>query len=487
MIVPRMLDALDDRLGTNRFTRRALDKVFPDHWSFLLGELTMYCLMLLIATGTYLTLFFRASAKEVTYNGRYAPLRGLKMSEAYESTIRLSFDVRAGLLIRQIHHWAALLFLAAIVAHLCRIFFTGAFRKPRELNWLVGLSMLILGIVNGFSGYSLPDDLLSGTGLRIANSLTLGIPVIGTWVAFSVFGGEFPDPALLSRLYVLHVLLVPGVLLALIGGHLAMIWHQKHTQFPGPGRTEENVVGSRLWPTYTFRSLGLFAAVTAVCSLLGGLVQINPIWLYGPSDPAAVSTAAQPDWYMGWLEGAFRLMPPFRPSVFGYPIAEVFWPGVVLPSVTFSLLYAWPFLERRFTGDRSHHELLDRPRDHPVRTALGVTTLSFYIVLLIAGSQDLIAQGLTASLTSVTTALRITLLAVPLLVGVVTWKACHDLSAREDLEERKHRIRNPEPPDQPGPAPAPNRPVRSAGVVNALWAAIIDALIWLARGVRHRS
>src|SRR5205807_2332620 len=394
MLTLRIARWFDDRLGASRFARTALNKVFPDNWSFMLGEVALYCFITLVLTGTYLTFFFNASDKQVIYHGSYRPLRGVEMSEAYNSAVRLSFDVRAGLVFRQIHHWAALLFLASIVCHLCRIFFTGAFRRPRELNWIVGVSLLLLAIANGFTGYSLPDDLLSGTGLRIAYSIVLGIPFLGTWLAFLFFGGEFPAQALEPRLFVLHVMLVPALIIALLTAHLAILWRQKHTQFRGPGRTERNVVGSFLWPTYTLRSIGLFAAVAAVLSALGGLAQINPVWLYGPFKAAAVSTAAQPDWYVGWLEGALRIFPAWRIHVFGYTISEIFWPGIVLPGVTFGLLYMWPFLEARFTDDHLEHHLLDSPRDRPVRTAIGVGVLTFYIVLVVAGAQDIIAQKL---------------------------------------------------------------------------------------------
>ena len=200
--------------------------------------------MILVITGTYLSFFFDPSLDRVTYHGSYLPLNGTRMSSAYHSVINISFDVRAGLVMRQIHHWAALLFLAAIVAHLCRIFFTGAFRKPREINWFVGVSLLLLGLANGFTGYSLPDDLLSGTGLRVAYSFVLSIPLIGDWMAFLVFGGEFPARDILRRLFVIHILLVPLAILGLLSIHLAILWRQKHTQFPGRGREEHNVVGS---------------------------------------------------------------------------------------------------------------------------------------------------------------------------------------------------------------------------------------------------
>ena len=455
MLIRRVLDTMDDRLGTNSFARRALNKVFPDHWSFLLGEVVMYCLIVLIATGTYLSLFFVPSAKFVPYEGSYEPLRGLQMSQAYESTMRLSFDVRAGLLMRQMHHWAALLFVAALIAHVMRIFFTGAYRKPRELNWLIGVTLLLLAIFNGFSGYSLPDDLLSGTGLRIAYSSALAVPVLGTWIAFLVFGGEFPSPDLLSRLFVLHVLLVPGLIVGLLTAHLAMVWRQKHTQFPGPGHTEDNVVGTRLWPTYTARAIGLFAGVTGIIALLGGLVQINPVWLYGPFEPAAVTTASQPDWYMGWLEGAFRLMPPARVEVFGYELSEVFVPGVVLPGLTFALLYAWPFLERRISGDRAAHNLLDRPSEHPWRTSIGTASLAFYVVLFVAGSQDITAQHFQISVGRLTAIFQVLLFALPLLVGLVTARICHDVRGKAHLEHRKEQILSQA---RPAPLPPPAEP-----------------------------
>jgi len=440
-MIERTFKWFDNRLGVAHFTRSALDKIFPDNWSFMLGEIALYCFLVLVLTGTYLSFFFSPSAKEVVYNGSYVPLKGLHMSEAFNSTVRLSFDVRAGLVFRQMHHWAALIFTGAIVVHLCRVFFTGAFRRPREVNWVIGMTLLVLVMFNGFSGYSLPDDLLSGTGLRIGYSIALAVPVVGTWAAFLVFGGEFPSPDIISRLFVLHVLIIPALIAGLLGAHLAILWRQKHTQYPGPGRTETNIVGSRLWPTYTARSIGLLAGVFAVIALLGGLAQVNPIWLYGPFQPAAVSTASQPDWYMGWLEGALRLAPNWRFHVFGYTVSEVFLPAVVLPGITFGLLYLWPFLERRVTGDTAEHQLLDRPRQHPARTSIGVGALVFYFVLFAAGSQDIVAQKFATDIPTITVVFQVLLVVLPLLAVLVTRKLCHDLTGAEDLEADKERIR----------------------------------------------
>ncbi|HEY3724107.1 MAG TPA: cytochrome bc complex cytochrome b subunit [Acidimicrobiia bacterium] len=464
-MIRRLNRWVDERIGSSRFTRESLNKVFPDHWSFMLGEIALYAFVVLILTGIYLTFFFDPSLHDVRYHGSYAPLRGTTMSEAYRSVVHLSLDVRAGLVMRQIHHWAALLFLAAIVTHLCRIFFTGAFRKPRELNWIVGATLLVLGLANGFTGYSLPDDLLSGTGLRVAYSFILSIPFIGEWTAFLVFGGEFPSDDILRRLFVIHILLVPLAILGLLSVHLAVLWRQKHAQFPGRGREEHNVVGSRLWPSYAMKSVGLFALVAAVLAFMGGLVQINPVWLYGPYKPAAVSTAAQPDWYLGWVEGAIRLFPPWSLHVLGGTVSEVFWPSIALPAVTFLALYAWPFVEAKVTGDHDEHHLLDRPSDRPVRTAIGIGALTFYGVLMLAGGQDIIAQQLSVGIKPVTFALRAIVVGLPVLTGFATWRICREIRASGAVARQEADTEPPvalyetdlegEPPPHP---PPPDRP-----------------------------
>jgi ubiquinol-cytochrome c reductase cytochrome b subunit len=418
----------DDRLGLTRFLGAALDKIFPDHWSFMLGEIAMYSFIVLLLTGTYLTFFFVPSLKDVVYQGSYRPLQGVHMSEAYQSTIKLSFDVRAGLVMRQIHHWAAIVFIGAIVVHVCRVFFTGAFRRPRELNWIVGVGMLVLAIVNGFAGYSLPDDLLSGTGLRVAYSIILSVPIVGTWAAFLIFGGEYPAESIISRLYVIHILIVPALIVGLLTAHLAIMWHQKHTQFAGRGRTEENVVGSPLWPTYAAKSVGFFAMTAAVLAALGGLAQINPVWLYGPYNPAQVSAASQPDWYMGWLDGALRIWPNYEIRVFHHTVANTFFPGVLLAGVTFTMLALWPFVEARLTKDRRVHHLLDRPRDRPLRTALGVATLTFYLILFAAGGTDVLAVYLNVSENGIIWTLRALVIALPVVTGLATHRLCRELT-----------------------------------------------------------
>jgi len=426
---------MDDRMGSAGFLRRSFNKVFPDHWSFMIGEIALYSFIILLLTGVYLTLFFSPSIREVVYNGSYVPLKGVRMSEAYKTSLDISFDVRGGLVIRQIHHWAALMFVASIVVHLCRIFFTGAFRKPREINWLIGVGLLVLAIAEGFAGYSLADDQLSGTGLRIAYSIAQSIPVLGSWIAFLVFGGEFPGQNIIGRLYSVHILLVPGVLLSLISAHLGILWHQKHTQFAGPGRTETNVVGSRLFPAYAAKAGGFFFIVFAMCAALGGLAQINPIWLYGPYDPKNVGAGSQPDWYIGWLDGASRLMPGWEIRAFGHTVPPIFWAAVVMPGIIFTLLAVYPWLEAKFTGDHDYHNLLDRPRDRPVRTSLGTASLTFYVVLWLSGGNDIVAKIFTVSLNATTFVGRILLIAAPPAVFKLTYMTCKALQRKDQLTE----------------------------------------------------
>jgi ubiquinol-cytochrome c reductase cytochrome b subunit len=389
-LIRRTVSALDQRTGAGSVLSKVLKYIFPDHWTFLFGEIALYSFVILVGTGIYLTLFFEPSTTQVVYHGSYAPLRGQEISKAYESALDLSFNVRAGLLIRQVHHWAALTFVAAIVVHLMRIFFTGAFRKPRDLNYYIGLTMLMLAVLEGYAGYSLLDDLLSGMGLAIGNAVALSIPFVGGQLGTLIWGGRFPGTeAFMSRLFIAHVLLLPVAIGSLIAVHLAMIATPHHTQFRGRGRSERNVVGTPLWPAYALRSLGLFAAVAAVLFALGGLVQINPIWQWGPYEPYLGTNGAQPDWYLGWLIGALRLMPHFDITVGSYTVVpNPFWGGVVFPLLVFGFLFAWPAIERRWSGDRAQHNLLDRPRDNPRRTAVGAALFTWVATIFFAGSAD---------------------------------------------------------------------------------------------------
>ncbi|MGX7826918.1 cytochrome bc1 complex cytochrome b subunit [Actinokineospora sp. 24-640] len=429
----------DDRYHMAGGMRRQFNKVFPTHWSFLLGEIALYSFIVLLLTGTYLALFFDPSMVEVVYQGSFTNLRGLEMSRAYESSLEIAFDVRGGLFARQMHHWAALLFMAALVTHMFRVFFTGAFRRPREVNWVIGVLLFMLGALEGFSGYSLPDDLLSGAGLRIMSGLILTIPVIGTWTHWLLFGSEFPGTEIVPRLYTLHILLLPGIILALIGVHLALVWYQKHTQFPGVGRKETNVVGVRIMPVFAVKAGGFFAVVVAVTALLGGLFQINPIWNFGPFNAAHISAGTVPDWYMGWTDGLIRLWPAWEVYLGDYTIPASFFPFMLGLPLLCGVAAVYPWIERRFTRDYAHHNLLQRPRDVPVRTSLGMMAITYFMVSLLSAANDVLAEKFFISLNATTWIGRIGLLVLPPLAYFITYRICLGLQ-RADREVLEHGV-----------------------------------------------
>lgn len=428
----KVVDFVDQRITASNWLKRNIRKVFPDHWSFLLGEIALFSFILLLLSGVFLTLWFKPSMVHVVYEGAYTPLRGVGMSEAFASTLDISFEVRGGLLMRQVHHWAALLFFAAMCTHMLRIFFTGAFRKPREMNWLIGVTLLVLGLAAGFTGYSLPDDLLSGTGLRIIEGGILAMPLVGTYVSFFLFGGEYPGDDIISRLYPLHILLIPGLILALVTAHLMMLWYQKHTQFPGSGKTEENVVGHPFFPVYVAKAGGFQFIVFGVIVLMSALIQINPVWLWGPYDPSVVSAGTQPDWYVGFLDGALRVMPNWETTLFGFTLSwNVMIAAMVVPALVLTPLALYPWLEQKATGDRREHHLLDRPRNQPVRTGIGVAFITFYILLWIAGGNDFFATVMHVPINWITRFIQVGVFVLPPLAFWITKRICLGLQRRD--------------------------------------------------------
>ena len=423
---------LDERLSVSAVLKGFGRKVFPDHWSFMLGEVALYSFVILVLSGTFLTFFYQPSMADVHYEGSYAPLKGAQMSIAYASSLDISFDIRGGLIMRQVHHWAALLFVAAAGLHMLRVFFTGAFRKPRELNWVVGFLLFLMGMGAGFTGYSLPDDLLSGNGLRIIDGMIKGIPVIGTAFSSGFFGGEFPGTEVVARLYSLHIMILPALIIVLIGVHLMMVIIHKHTHYSGPGRTDDNVVGYPLMPVYVAKAGGFFFLVFGVVAAIAATFTINPIWNYGPYDPSPVSAGTQPDWYIGWLDGALRLAPSgWDISVFDYVIPM----GVMVPLIVsllfLALVAVYPFIENWVTKDKREHHVLDRPRNAPTRTAIGAAGVTFYAVLWAGASTDLIATNFQMSLNQVLVAMQIMLLIGPGIAYFVTKRACIALQNKD--------------------------------------------------------
>jgi ubiquinol-cytochrome c reductase cytochrome b subunit len=423
---------IDERTGISGLVRELGRKIFPDHWSFMLGEVALYSFVVILLSGTFLTFFFQASMAEVHYDGSYGPLKGLEMSAAYASTLDITFDIRGGLLMRQIHHWAALLFVASIGLHMLRVFFTGAFRKPRELNWLIGFVMFVLAMAEGFTGYSLPDDLLSGNGLRIIDGMVKGIPVIGTWISYLLFGGEFPGEAIVGRLYTLHILLLPALVLAAIGVHLILMIVNKHTQFAGPGRTQGNVVGVPIMPVFAAKAGGFFFIVFGVIMLVASTVTINPIWNYGPYDPSPVSAGTQPDWYIGFADGMLRLIPPhLETELWGFTITWYILIPLVVLGLFIVLVMIYPFIEGWITGDKREHHIADRPRNAPTRTAIGAAGVTLYAVMWAAASSDLIATHFRLSIEGVTHTLQGLLIVGPIVAYLVAKRICIALQKKD--------------------------------------------------------
>jgi ubiquinol-cytochrome c reductase cytochrome b subunit len=328
--------------------------------------------------------------------------------------------------------------MAGIMAHMIRIFFTGAYRKPRELNWLIGIVLFTLGLLEGLFGYSLPDDLLSGAGLRILEGVLLGIPIVGTYLSFFLFGGQFPGTDIIPRLYIIHVLLIPGLLLALITAHLFLMFHQKHTQMPGKGRTDKNVVGQPLYPYFMAKTGAFFFFTFGVLALLGCLAQINPIWLYGPYNPVAMSAGSQPDFYMGMLEGALRIFPNWSWNLWGHTIAwNVLIPALVPLGFLFTAAALWPFLERWITGDTREHHVNDRPRNAATRTAIGIAVITWYGIMWLEGANDVIAEHFSISLYTTTEIARYAVFIGPVIAYIATKRICLGLQ-RKDAQTLLH-------------------------------------------------
>jgi ubiquinol-cytochrome c reductase cytochrome b subunit len=429
---------VDERVGVGGILKEFGRKIFPDHWSFMLGEVALYSFLVLLLSGTFLTFFFDPSMAETIYEGSYAPLKGAHMSVAYSSSLDISFEVRGGLLMRQVHHWSALLFVAAAGLHMLRVFFTGAFRKPRELNWVVGFVLFVLGMAAGFTGYSLPDDLLSGNGLRIIDGMVKGVPFVGTSISAGLFGGEFPGTAIVGRLYSLHIMLVPALILVFLALHLFMLVIHKHTHYSGPGKKDTNVVGYPLMPVYVAKAGGFFFIVFGAIMLIATFFTINPIWNYGGYDPSPVSAGTQPDWYIGWLDGALRLAPTGIEFMIGdYTVSTNILLPLVVSLVFLAIVAVYPFIENWVTGDKREHHVLDRPRNAPTRTAIGAAGVMFYAVLWAGASTDLIATNFKMSLNQVLVSMQIALIVLPFVAFFVTKRICLALQ-RKDREIAIH-------------------------------------------------
>jgi ubiquinol-cytochrome c reductase cytochrome b subunit len=408
----RVARFFDDRFGSNAGVRFLLTKIFPDHWSFYLGEFALYALVMLFGTGIWLTFVYEASAQG-----------------AYASVVALSASTPIGYLVRQVHHWSAVVFVVAILIHMARIFFTAAFRRPREINWVVGLLLLVLSSIAGFTGYSLPYDSLSGTGLRIMNSVVLAIPFVGNWAADVLNGGPYPGPQLLPHLYTFHVLFIPALIVLLLSAHLGMMVYQKHTQFVDD---PAHVVGRRMWPDYALRALTAFSVTVALIIALAATLQINPIAETGPYLDWTVPNPATPDWYAAFLDGAVRIGPAVEFNVFGHAIPPLFWPGIAMPTIVLIVLALWPWIDARLTGDAASHDVLVPASGAPWRLGVGVGFLFAAVVLTLAAGDDQQALMLHVPLTALVTFYRFLLPLGSVAAGVLAAQFAREFASRRE-------------------------------------------------------
>lgn len=403
-------------------------------WSNLFGVAAFACLLVLGVTGALLAVWYTPSNDLVTYDGPYGPLRGATVTEAFASTMLISFEVTGGLLLRQTHHWAALVMPAAMVVQLLVTFFTGAFRAPRRAAWVLLVAAFLLVLLAGWSGYALPDDMLSGTGLRIVEGVVLGIPVVGTWLAGLLFGGPFPG-RIIENLYPVHVVVAPALLLVVLALRAALAVRHGQPRHPPTLRPG---LGLRLWPDAALRAAGMTGLTTAVLLLLGATSTISPVWSYGPASGGEVGAGSQPDWYTGFLDGALRLVPAGWETVWGgYTITFAVLAPLAVVGGYFLLLVVYPYLEAWVEQDRAVHDQLDRPRNVPTRTGVGVAGMLFYGILWGAASADLVATAFSVSFESVITTLQVALVVGPPLAFEVTRRVSLGLQ-RKDRELLAH-------------------------------------------------
>jgi ubiquinol-cytochrome c reductase cytochrome b subunit len=405
--------------------RRLLHADPDDRWAAAFGRIAVYSFLVALVTGILLLPFFRPSMTPVVYHGSYRKLDGLTMSRAYQSTLNISFDVRGGLLIRQVHHWSADLFVAAVCLRLIRVFFRGRFQR---LNWLIWVGLLPVGMLAGWSGTLLPDDMLSGGSLSLLTGVTLSLPVVGTHLAVLIFGGSFPGHVIIPRAYWVHIVVLPAVL-----GALLLLSYRSGRPRRQPSGQPRAVRIRRVDPLLPFTG--------AVLVALGAAAQINPVWLLGPYQPGSISAGSVPDWYMGFLDGALRIMPAWELSFGGHPLSlDVLIPAVIVPGLFFTVVAGYPLLAGWIVGGRPPRGLLaPKPADPANRIGVGVAGITLYGLLWAAAANDEIAYHLHISVYTVTWVFRVLVLTGPVLAFALARMIRH-VAATRRREEAEHGI-----------------------------------------------
>jgi len=429
----QVYDWFDSRLdvaGAQGF----LGKAFPAEDSFLLGEVALFCFLFLVLSGAFLGFFYEPSTSDVQYDGPVAEFQGEEMPEAFVSVLHITYAVPFGMFIRRLHHWAAHLFVASIGLHMLRVFFTGAYRNPREPNWVVGTGLAVLAMGAAYTGYALPFDEFAATATGIGYNLTVSVPVVGDFFGEIIFGGQFPTSATIPRLYFLHVLVIPVAIGIGLAVHMAILIRQKHTEAPRDGdvqvgeetvdRDDDSViVGLPAVPNQTAVSAVVFFLTAATLSALAGFLPVHNVAEYGPNDPASTPELIMPDWFLMWVYGFLKLLPQWLTfSVGPVHVNTEFLGGIVLPGLVFAAIIAWPFVDRteatHFTAD---------PLDRPRQTAVGVAAVAFIMIASIAGMNNILAAQVLGTTTDVVNpVLTAALLGVPPLFGGLTYLLLRD-------------------------------------------------------------
>lgn len=418
-LVDRLFDMLDERVAHRHVGEAASRKIFPSHWSFLLGEVALISFLVLVGTGIFLTMFYVPSAEQTVYEGSSAVHQGRELPEAYESVVRLTHDVNAGLLVRRVHRAASHLFIFATLAHFARIVLTGAFQRPREPNYHIGLALLLLAVATGWVGHNLPLDTLAVTSYRIFYAMALSVPWVGDPVALWIFGGEFPTTQMISRFFSVHVLWLPLTITGVITLHMLLVLRQQHTQAPEEGVDgQTTVVGEPLWPWQAVTTMVLFLLVVGILAASAVLVPWSDVDYVGPYRLGSVVNQSHPDWFLIWVEGLLRLVPAFELDLLGATWTQVFVVGTAVPLLVVALLFAYPWIERRTVGPTGNVHVLDHPLDVPFRAGMVAFSVTFFLVATVAGAHDVVARLLFAPIELVTWVLQAAILVLPPAAGL---------------------------------------------------------------------
>ena len=383
----RIRDWIEERLELEKFARRYLKKAFPTHPTFLCGEMALFSFVMLVITGIFLGLSYEPSVREVNLFGRFVPA-------AYASVVKIDLS-SFGLITRRVHHWSAMLMIASVLLHLMRVYFTGCYKNPREINWIIGLILFGATFFASFTGYLLPYSEFSVTATSIGYYIAKSIPWLGNWISRLIFCGSFPADETIPRFFFMHVMLIPLTLITLIAIHMVILVKQKHSEprhnLSRPeSRGGKRLIGIPLWPNQVLISFCFFFFMAFVIFFIAVLLPANPVENYGPPGPG--TPIMRPDWYFLAIYGLLKLIPgTLHFDLLGAKITSETVGGVFFPGLAAILLIVLPFIDRR----SKPQYYMDNPLDHPFRTSIGIMGLSLSAMLVLAGYIDILGASPT--------------------------------------------------------------------------------------------